>query len=106
MQVCTSIQTDNHTSTPPLRFLQAGCPSCRPTASKHYATLLVNNNQRHTGDVEVVVVLSVVSGGPGDVALVRAGVGADIHFRDRQPTEAPADISQTKIQLSRFRLSN
>ena len=31
MQVCTSLQTDNHTSTPPLSFLQAGCPSCRPT---------------------------------------------------------------------------
>jgi len=33
MQVCTSLETDNHTSTPPLRFLQAGCPSCRPTNS-------------------------------------------------------------------------
>jgi len=33
MQVCTSLQTDNHTSTPPLGFLQAGCPSCRPTNS-------------------------------------------------------------------------
>ena len=33
MQVCTSHQTDNHTSTPPLSFLQAGCPSCRPTNS-------------------------------------------------------------------------
>ena len=31
MQVCTSLQTDNHTNTPPLSFLQAGCPSCRPT---------------------------------------------------------------------------
>jgi len=31
MQVCTSLQTDNHTSTPPLCFLQAGCPSCHPT---------------------------------------------------------------------------
>ena len=30
MQVCISLQTDNHTSTPPLSFLQAGCPSCRP----------------------------------------------------------------------------
>jgi len=30
MQVCTSLQTDNHASTPPLSFLQAGCPSCRP----------------------------------------------------------------------------
>ena len=33
MQVCTSLQTNNHASTPPLRFLQAGCPSCRPTNS-------------------------------------------------------------------------
>jgi len=33
MQVCTSLQTDNHTSTPPLNFLQAGCPSCHPTNS-------------------------------------------------------------------------
>jgi len=33
MQVCTFLQTDNHTSTPPLSFLQAGCPSCRPTDS-------------------------------------------------------------------------
>ena len=33
MQVCTSIQTDNHASTPPLKFLQAGCPSCHPTNS-------------------------------------------------------------------------
>ena len=33
MQVCTSLQTDNHTSNLPLSFLQAGCPSCRPTNS-------------------------------------------------------------------------
>jgi len=33
MQVCTSLQTDNHTSTPPLSFLQAGCPSSCPTNS-------------------------------------------------------------------------
>jgi len=33
MQVCTSLQADSHTSTPPLSFLQAGCPSCRPTNS-------------------------------------------------------------------------
>jgi len=24
---------DNHASTPPLSFLQTGCPSCRPTNS-------------------------------------------------------------------------
>jgi len=28
MQVGTLLQTDNHASTPPLSFLQAGCPSC------------------------------------------------------------------------------
>jgi len=33
MQVSTSLQTDNHASTPPLSFLQAGCPSYRPTNS-------------------------------------------------------------------------
>jgi len=33
MHVCTSLQTDNHASTPPLGFLQAVCPSCCPTSS-------------------------------------------------------------------------
>jgi len=33
MQVCYSLQADNQASTPPLSFLQAGCPSCRPTNS-------------------------------------------------------------------------
>jgi len=33
MQVCTSLQTDNHASTPPLSFPQAGCSSCRPANS-------------------------------------------------------------------------
>jgi len=32
MQVCTSLQTDNHASIPPLSFLQAGC------LSKHQST--------------------------------------------------------------------
>jgi len=33
MQVCTLFQTDSHASTSPLSFLQAECPSCRPTNS-------------------------------------------------------------------------
>jgi len=33
VQVCTSLQADNHANIPQLRFLQAGCPSCRPTNS-------------------------------------------------------------------------
>jgi len=42
MHVCTSLQTDNHASTPLLSFLQAWCPSCRPTNSvkalRHWLT--------------------------------------------------------------------
>jgi len=46
MQVCTSLQTDNHTSTPQLSFLQAGCPSCHPTNKVKALTLkaAVTNN--------------------------------------------------------------
>ena len=33
MQVCTSLQTDNHASTQPLSFLQARCPFCCSTNS-------------------------------------------------------------------------
>jgi len=33
VQVCTSLQTDNHASNPPVSFLRAGCLSCRPTNS-------------------------------------------------------------------------
>ena len=45
MQVCISLQRDrpNHASTPPLKFLQARCPSCRPTNSvKALKALTVN----------------------------------------------------------------
>jgi len=37
MQVCTSLQTDNHTSTPPLSFFYRpdALPAAQPTVSKH-----------------------------------------------------------------------
>ena len=34
MQVCTLLQTDNHASTPPLRFFTDALPAAQPTASK------------------------------------------------------------------------
>jgi len=47
MQVCTSLQADNHASTPPLSFLQAGCPSCRPANSvKALKAITENENQK------------------------------------------------------------
>ena len=37
MQVCTSLQTDNHASTPPLRFNRPDAlPAAQATASKHW----------------------------------------------------------------------
>jgi len=36
MQVCTSLHTDNHASTPPLIFYRLDAlPAAQPTASKH-----------------------------------------------------------------------
>ena len=36
MQVCTSLQTDNHASAPPLSFYRPDAlPAAQPTASKH-----------------------------------------------------------------------
>jgi len=36
MQVCTSLQTDNNASTPPLSFYRSDAlPAAQPTASKH-----------------------------------------------------------------------
>jgi len=51
MHVCTSLQTDNHASTPPLCFLQAGCPSCHPSNSiKALKALIftINNKEMDT----------------------------------------------------------
>jgi len=48
MQVCTSLQTDNHASTPPLRFLQAGCPSCDPTNSGKALKAYIKSRYTHT----------------------------------------------------------
>ena len=60
MQVCTSLQTDNHASTPPLSFLQAGCPSCHPTNSVK-ALKAVHNNLAQLG-LESEASMDVVQG--------------------------------------------
>ena len=53
MQVCTLLQTDNHASTSPLSFLQAGCPSCRPTNS--VKALKAPGCDRHTDNTILVI---------------------------------------------------
>jgi len=70
MQVCTLPQTDNNTSTPPLSFLQAGCPSCRPTNSvealkalprtfTHNDIMITSYNLRNTGIVTTLCLTAV-----------------------------------------------
>jgi len=65
MQVCTLLQTDNHTSTPPLSFLQAGCPSCRPTNSIKAlkATALETIGNRNTNNIKTVIKNVILCGG-------------------------------------------
>jgi len=44
MQVCTSLQTDNHASTPPLSFYRPDAlPAAQPTVSKHWRWILCSN---------------------------------------------------------------
>jgi len=99
MQVCTSLQTDNHTSTLPLKFLQAGCPSCRPTNSvkelKAFKKLRSSSWQFQTVTVsecclmkllafisfEKFVCFSIVSGQPRKPALFSCS--GTLSFHDR-----------------------
>ena len=55
MQVCTSLQTDNHASTRPLSFLQAIRPSCHPTNSVKALKAVFNES---ASSVNSAVVLS------------------------------------------------
>jgi len=50
MQVCTSLKADNHASTPPLSFSQAGCASCHPTNS--VKALITQNKQKTASQLE------------------------------------------------------
>jgi len=53
MQVCTSLQTDNHANTSLLSFLQAGCPSCRPTNSvKALKAITLVKGKIYSGEIE------------------------------------------------------
>jgi len=52
MQVCTLFETDNHASTSPLSFLQAGCPSCRPTNSVKALKATGNTN---TNNIKITI---------------------------------------------------
>jgi len=63
MQVYTLLQTDNHASTSPLSFLQAGCPSCRPTNSvKALKAQSTEGNNNDTNNNAVLLVVYLLAG--------------------------------------------
>ena len=61
-QVCTLLQTDNDASTPPVCFLQAGCPSCCPTNSvKALDDMLVKSLCSDITEVSMLQTMQVVT---------------------------------------------
>jgi len=79
MQVCTSLQTDNHASTPPLSFLQAGWPSCRPTNNYDCLALII---------VMMYVCVCSVLALMVNLCCITAGRrrGAELYARTEKPT--------------------
>jgi len=59
MQDCTLLQTDNHTSTSPLSFLQAGCPSCRPANSVKALKAIRYKSQIHKTEYNEVLLKAI-----------------------------------------------
>ena len=79
MQVCTLLQTNNHTSTQPLCFLRTGCPSCRPTnsvktlkAACSGSVHIFNGNQWET--LSVITQARIGVGASNLVRIIHVGV--------------------------------
>ena len=51
MQVCISLQTDNHASTPPLKvfYRPDALPAAQPTASKHWRHVVADHTMWNSG---------------------------------------------------------
>jgi len=81
MQVCTSLQADNHASTPPLSLLQAGCPSCRPTNSVKALNAPV---KLLVGKFSINLYLSQVITTCDGLRLMQQNVAALVDLRARQ----------------------
>jgi len=77
MQIYTSLQTNNHASTPPVSFLQAGYPSCRPAnsvkalkaSSLNNNLVIINNN--HIYMALYVVTLEVLAAGHSELVVFK-----------------------------------
>jgi len=92
MQVCTSLQTDNHVSNPPLSFFQAGCPSCHPTNSIKAlkAHLILNKGVFSTDTVMLISALNRLTAQVDWLGLRVGGHPAlNLHSSDE-----PGELSQ------------
>ena len=109
MQVCTSLQTDNHASTPPLCFLRATCPSCRQTNSvKALKASLTATSAFESGLQQTQQVRVEFSTYADNVALPAAALStgrATIHqhllptapAHSSKPKQRRTDITQTVL---------
>ena len=73
MQVCTSLQTDNHASTPPLSFFTGRMPFLSPNQQRHSTEVFVRvkgkNSLYSTGELRVPELIQIVGSQPaGDVS--------------------------------------
>jgi len=93
MQVCTSLQTDIHTSTQPLSFLQAGWPSCHPINSvkAHHHLLTGGKLSVHAAENRVFKILhhTLQESSPGNApeAIIVPGQCTSTRWR---PASGPA----------------
>ena len=71
MQVCTSLQTDNHASTPPLKFFYRpdALPAAQPTASKHWRQVRVSICIAHNNQESQCAVVDDVGAGAACIQI-------------------------------------
>jgi len=69
MQVCTSLQADNHASIPPLSFYRPyALPAMQPTVSKHCRQKQKNTHTDRQTDTVITIICFPYRGG-GDVIM-------------------------------------
>jgi len=79
MQVCTSLQTDNHSSTLPLSFYRPDAlPAAQPTASKHWTCRTWNKIKYNKCFLALIYLILVV--GPSEIKLMRNKVNVFWHL--------------------------
>jgi len=111
MQVCISLQTDNHTSTQPLSFLQAGCHSCRPTNSVKALKAVQDVCSIARNSIPIVIPkhLSLFPGSaiPGSDTRHRLPFPRRPLIKPRPPIDRPAGVAlSVAVCLSSSRLSS